>query len=207
MTEYHVHVNALGLSDSSATNLAKCGFACRPFDFSTQDTSYTPLKHYSCKSNDPRQFELFFDSARQLLKNDPGFVGYIEGEYVGARAEIASTNGIQKIGVPFKLVLSPPKIVREAELHVLSPFGSHLTEALCSAGFYKSAIVKSGHLFEICTAQGTTSLISELHKIILETCEHRSDKGATVKVEVLSRFFSSEGFNWFAPQAVAFSYT
>ena len=126
-----------------------------------------------------------------------------EGEFVKARCAIENEKAIGG-AIPFRLELAVPKSWREAEVHVLAESGCRLNESLVSAGLYKSAITKFGTLFEIHTAQGEATFITEIYSRLIEHCRTRAAKPCSVKLEMLIRLFKSEGFNWCAPQAVGY---
>jgi hypothetical protein len=207
MREYHIHVNGLAVSPAAATNLRGCGYRLRPFDFSVEGTCYTPLIHYSYKTNSESDFEFSFKSAELILSEDNSFIGYVEGEFVNRRYDIEpNSRSIERSQVDLRLDLEPAKQWREAEVHMVAQSGARITQLAQAANFYKSGIDKGGKLFEICTAQGTTQTIARLYDALMEFGQSFSDVPLSLKEEVLLKLFTSKRFNWLPPQVGSFHY-
>ncbi len=202
VTEYHIHINALYLAAESRAKLEACGLRFRPFHLGVGGTHFTPRFHFSHKAYDEASAARVFATTKQILAQDGEFLGYIEAEYVEAKATIDRrvSNVLSRESRTLSLLLRPARVWREAELHVTVAVGSRLTSLLRDAGFYSSRITKDGAVYDVATAQGATPEIRSLFDDVVSYCEGAGDGLVVIKREMLVDVFVSPTFNWLPPQ-------
>lgn len=174
MHEFHIHVDATSVPAEleqelmSDLALSRRDFAEAP----TEEKTYTPDLHYTTKPKSARDFRLQFPEILRRVRQHPGFVGYIEGEFIPDVYEVAPRTFDPTVDVPFRLnlgALSPGRF-RESEVHVTMSYEKsdpRLRGRLVEMGLFPAFYPKPWGLAQIFTMQGTRAQVSELVKPLL----------------------------------------
>jgi hypothetical protein len=169
MSKFHVHINALCVSESvKCMLLNEFGFYEQFFICSSSNY------HFSRKFNDSNGLKRFFDEVCCFLLQSKKFCGYIECEYVWLTRHFEDSPFNHEIEIPFLLKLSDykyKKYLHSDEIHVAC-LDSSISEPLFSTleriGFYSAHIKKEDIMYRVFTAQ-LPPLSSQRLYIILES--------------------------------------
>lgn len=204
---FHVHLNALHLSNDAMERLLQHGMKRANF-LGTRafENQYAAKHHLSFRSLD-RESAL---RAFQACGRDGGddLVGFVELEEVTRSAEFSLDKRAEFSPPGFALELMPPTRHRETELHVSVTNQEEnvlLIQGLQDAGFYRTSLQRGEAERVILTVQGATEPIGDVFDVLSEYLVERGNGAGAIKLkeEKLLRFSSSPDFNWFAPQCTS----
>ncbi len=199
MSQFHLHVDATSLSESSEAYLLDLGFDNRDFLTMREETdSFQPRRHLTMKFSNGSEYRQWFGKVAQHARLSHGIDGYLEGEYVPFDFAVSEKPFNPDIPVPFKISRKrlPPGQFRESEIHVAVHRDSsdpRLFAKLREMGCFTAYTMKSTGVHQIFTIQGDRNRIKELSSPLIQFLEAAGGAvEATVKEERIIDWWLSD---------------
>lgn len=171
MSGFHIHIDAVTLSDDFETYLTReLGFWRSDFSGHPEGAeAFCPLNHLTQKVTTTREFRVLFDRVLSYVKIHDAMKGYIEGEFIALDKDIEERSFDASVKPPFKLrrTFLPPGTFRESEVHIVlnrDQSDRRLLRNLMEMGLFAAYLPKAYGTAEIFTVQGSRVIIQTLIK-------------------------------------------
>lgn len=145
----HIHVNAFEIAKSTSAAIERAGFSLAPFLVSPdREYRFVPNSHFTLKVESGAAFKASFARCVEILRADPVFVGFVEGEAVQKTCSVKPTKAEFSAEFPVGLKLAPWVRWRQSEIHLCvardtTPGEWH--DVMSSRGFH-AALVEVGEV-------------------------------------------------------------
>jgi hypothetical protein len=209
LNEFHLHLNALALSDDAHTALVEQRFRLRNFEPGEIGKShFVPRIHLSSHVSSAGEYRHVFREACRILRKCRSFVGYLEGEVVVAENSAVGHDDVRKgNSQKFIVVLQSPVKWRESEVHI-SLLQSEVTDSVrdyfFAHGFSSIFTSKGGQRFAIFTLQGDYKVMAIIYdRVLFHLTKSGQFSAGKLKLERSAGHFLSPEFTWLPMQARA----
>src|SRR5436853_5850120 len=121
MTAFHVHIDAVSISEDFAKFLDDLGFWRSDFAGHPEgQEGHEPPHHLTQKTSSSEEFKALFDKVVAYAGTHRSMHGYVEGECVALDKDIKSRPFNPSVKPPFKMTQTtlPAGSFRETEIHV-----------------------------------------------------------------------------------------
>jgi hypothetical protein len=200
MSGFHIHIDALALSDDFEKYLTKeLGFWRSDFSGHPDGAkAYEPPNHLTQKVTTSKEFRVLFDEVVSYAKTQNAMKGYIEGEFIALDKNIRECSFDASVQPPFRVQTTflLPGTFRESEIHItLSRDRSdpHLLRSLMEIGLFAAYLPKSYGTAEIFTVQGSKEQIRNILPPLMEYLERAGGAvECSIKEERVADWWLSE---------------
>ncbi len=181
MLEFHIHIDALALSDPFESFLSEELRFCRT-DFSGHPEGaegFEPANHLTFKASSSTDYKAVWEAVQSHAQSSGGIDGYLEGEFIALDKDIAERPFDPTVTPPFKL--SKTSLTsgnfRESEIHVAMDrdrSDPRLLSQLMDMGLFAAYLPKQYGTAQIFTAQGTKQQIQTILAPLIQYLEKAS---------------------------------
>jgi hypothetical protein len=187
MTPFHIHVDAITLSDKFEEVLGQAGFWRSDFSGHPEGVEhFEPPHHLTAKLKTSAEFRALFNQLVSYAETNAPMKGYLEGEVVTFDDDLDPRPFNPEVRPPFKIVRGelPPGSFRETEIHVVlnrDKSEPRLRQSLLDMGLYTAYMPKDYGTAQIFTVQGSKKNIQALLPALKKYLE---DAGGAVNCSI-----------------------
>jgi hypothetical protein len=200
MKEFHIHVDALTLSNDFENHLIG-GLGFWRSDFSGHPAGvehFEPPHHLTIKLSTSTEFRNTFDSLVSYAQTNSPMKGYLEGEFIALDEDLEERAFDSSVKSPFKIhkTTLPPGGFRESEIHVVlnrDESEPRLLQSLLDMGLYTAYIPKPYGTAQVFTVQGSKEKIQSILPSLKEYLENAGGAvNCSIKEERVADWWLSE---------------
>lgn len=200
MSDFHIHVDALTLSDEFEDHLIRyLGFWRSDFSGHPEGIEhFEPPHHLTIKLPTSAEFRKMFDGLVAYAEANAPMKGYLEGEFLSLDEDLEERPFDPAVKLPFTINKTnlPVGGFRETEIHVvLNRDKSHprLLQSLLEMGLYTAYIPKEYGTAQVFTVQGSKDKIQTMLPALREYLEKAGGAvNCSIKEERVADWWLSE---------------
>jgi hypothetical protein len=198
MTSFHVHIDAVSMSEDFDRFLAKLGFWRSDFAGHPEgEEGHEPPHHLTQKTASSDEFKALFDKVVAYASTHDAMRGYVEGECITIDKDIEPRPFDPSVKPPFKIIKTtlPAGTFRETEIHItLSRDESdpRLLKALQEMGLFSAYLPKPEGIFQVFTVQGAREKFRPMLPALIEYLEKAGGSvRCSIKEERVAQWWKS----------------
>jgi hypothetical protein len=200
MSEFHIHVDALSLSNTFEEHLTNnLGFWRSDFSGHPEGVEhFEPPHHLTKKLTTSAEFRKLFDGLVSFAEANAPMKGYLEGEFLALDHDLEDRAFDPSVGIPFRIhkTILPAGGFRESEIHVVlnrDRSDPRLLQSLTQMGLYTAYMPKPYGTAQVFTVQGSKLKILSILKPLRRYLEEAGGSiNCSIKEERVAGWWLSE---------------